>query len=200
MLSLRSWCLRHRAACPRLRLSAQPLSRMAIYALGDLEPDIDPTAYVHPDAVVIGDVRLGPQASVWPHAVLRGDGAPIIVGARTSVQDGSVFHVTPIHPTVVGAECVIGHLVHLEGCTIEDGSLVGSGAVVLHKAVVRSGALVGAGAPVSGGTEVPSGAMALGVPARIRPDAVDADSMIRVGMLSYVERGRHYRERLRRLD
>jgi carbonic anhydrase/acetyltransferase-like protein (isoleucine patch superfamily) len=170
-----------------------------IYALGELVPSIDETAYVHPDAVLIGDVRLGPEASVWPGAVLRADGAAITIGARTSVQDGSVLHVTPIHPTTVGEECVIGHLVHLEGCTIEDGSLVGSGAVVLHNAIVRSGGLVGAGAVVSGGVEVPSGAMALGVPARIRPDAVDPAS-IRVGMLSYVERGRHYRAQLRRVD
>jgi carbonic anhydrase/acetyltransferase-like protein (isoleucine patch superfamily) len=170
-----------------------------IYALGELVPSIDETAYVHPDAVVIGDVRLGPEASVWPGAVLRGDSAAITIGARTSVQDGSVLHVTPIHPTTVGEECVIGHLVHLEGCTIEDGSLVGSGAVVLHNAIVRSGGLVGAGAVVAGGVEVPSGAMALGVPAKIRPDSVDPAS-IRVGMLSYVERGRHYRAQLRRID
>jgi carbonic anhydrase/acetyltransferase-like protein (isoleucine patch superfamily) len=172
---------------------------VAVYALGELVPSIDDTAYVHPDAVVIGDVRLGPEASVWPGAVLRGDGAPITVGARTSVQDGSVLHVTPVHPTTVGAECVIGHLVHLEGCTVEDGSLVGSGAVVLHDAVVRSGALVGAGAVVSGGVEVPPGAMALGVPAKIRPDAVNP-ATIRMGMLSYVERGRLYRRQLRRID
>ena len=96
---------------------------MPIYALGDAEPQIDPTAYVHPDAVIIGDVRIGPEASVWPHAVLRGDGAPITVGARSSVQDGSVLHCTPIHPTTVGEECVIGHLVHLEGCIVGNGSL-----------------------------------------------------------------------------
>ena len=173
---------------------------MPIYALGSTEPTIDGTAYVHPDAVIIGNVHLGPQASVWPGAVLRGDGAPISVGARTSVQDGSVFHVTPVHPTTVGEECVIGHLVHLEGCTIEDGALVGSGAVVLHNAVVRTQALVGAGAVVSGGVEVPSRAMALGIPAKIRPDAVNPDTMIRMGMLSYVERGAYYREHLRRLD
>ena len=172
---------------------------MPIYALGDREPAIDPTAYVHPDAVIIGDVRLGPESSIWPGAVLRGDGAPITVGARTSIQDGSVLHVTPIHPTTVGAECVIGHLVHLEGCTVEDGSLVGSGAVVLHNAIVRTEALVGAGAVVSGGVEVPSRAMALGIPAKIRPDAVEPESMIRLGMLSYVERGAHYRAQLRRL-
>ena len=173
---------------------------MTIYALGDRTPTIDPTAYVHPDAVVIGDVRLGPESSIWPGAVLRGDGAPITIGARTSIQDGSVLHVTPIHPTTVGAECVVGHLVHLEGCTIEDGALVGSGSVVLHQAIVRTEALVGAGAVVSGGMEVPSRAMALGVPAKIRPDAVDPDTMIRLGMLSYVERAAQYRAELRRLD
>jgi carbonic anhydrase/acetyltransferase-like protein (isoleucine patch superfamily) len=170
-----------------------------IYALGDRRPTIDPTAYVHPDAVVIGDVRLGPESSIWPGAVLRGDGAPIVVGARSSIQDGSVLHVTPYHPTTVGAECVVGHLVHLEGCTIEDGSLVGSGAVVLHEAVVRAGALVGAGAVVAGGVEVPSRAMALGIPAKIRPGAVDPERMIRPGMLSYVERAADYRDNLRRL-
>jgi carbonic anhydrase/acetyltransferase-like protein (isoleucine patch superfamily) len=173
---------------------------MPIYALGDLVPTIDPEAFVHPDAVIIGDVRMGPEASVWPGAVLRGDSSPITIGARTSIQDGSVLHVTSELPTTVGAECVVGHIVHLEGCTIEDGALVGSGSVVLHQAVVRTGALVGAGAVVAGGTEVPSRAMALGIPARIRPDAVDPDSMIRSAMLNYVERAARYRRDLRRLD
>jgi carbonic anhydrase/acetyltransferase-like protein (isoleucine patch superfamily) len=173
---------------------------MPVYALGELVPTVDETAYVHPDAVLIGDVRVGAEASIWPGAVLRGDSTPITIGPRTSIQDGSVLHCTPDHPTTVGAECVVGHLVHLEGCTIEDGALVGSGAVVLHGAVVRSGGLVGAGAVVSGGTEVPSRAMALGVPATIRPDAVDPDRMIREPMLSYVERARQYRRALRRLD
>lgn len=173
---------------------------MAIYALGDLEPTIDPEAFVHPDAVLIGDVRLGAQASVWPSAVLRADSEPITVGARTSIQDGSVLHVAPGLPTTVGEDCVIGHLVHLEGCTIEDGCLVGSGAVVLHHAVVRSEGLVGAGALVPGGMEVPGRAQALGVPAKIRPDSVDPDLMIKLGAALYVERSGHYRAKLRRLD
>jgi carbonic anhydrase/acetyltransferase-like protein (isoleucine patch superfamily) len=171
-----------------------------IYALGDLEPRIHPDAYVHPDAVVIGDVVLGPESSVWPSAVLRGDSGTITVGARTSVQDGSVLHVAPTAPTTVGEDCVIGHLVHLEGCTIEDGVLVGSGAVVLHRAVVRTEALVGAGALVPGGMEVPSRAMALGVPAKVRPDSVDPDWMIKIGAAHYVERAARYRSDLRRLD
>ncbi len=173
---------------------------MAIYALGDREPQVDPTAFVHPDAVLIGDVRIGPESTVWAGAVLRGDGAPIIVGARTSIQDGTVIHCTPFHPTTVGDDCVIGHLVHLEGCTIEDRALVGSGSIVLHDCVVRSGALVGAGAVVSPRTDVPPGAKALGIPARIRPDSVDVEHEIDLPARSYVERGRQYRKELRRLD
>lgn len=173
---------------------------MPIYAIGDAVPDIDPTAYVHPDAVVIGHVTIGPEASVWPCAVLRGDAGGIVIGARTSVQDGTVVHTTPIHPTRVGAECVIGHNVHLEGCEIGDGSLVGSGAIVLNGAVVEPGALVAAGALVSGSMVVPRHAMALGVPATIRPDAVDPERQIVPGMLVYLERGRTYRANLRRID
>jgi carbonic anhydrase/acetyltransferase-like protein (isoleucine patch superfamily) len=171
-----------------------------IYALGDLEPQIDPTAYVHPDAVLIGDVVLGPDASVWPGTVLRGDNDRITVGARTSVQDGTVVHVAPGLPTTIGEACVIGHLAHMEGCTIEDGALVGSGAVVLHQAIVRREALVGANALVPNGMEVPSRAMALGVPAKLRPDSVVPELMIEPGMASYVERAARYRKELRRLD
>src|ERR687898_186359 len=155
---------------------------MPVYALGEMEPRVDPTAYVHPAAVLIGDVTIGAEASVWPGAVLRGDTSPITIGARTSVQDGSVVHVSHIHPTSVGADCVIGHLVHLEGCTIEDGALVGAGAVV------------------SPGTVVPSRARALGVPAKIRPDAVDPARVIAPGVASYLERSRLYRDQLRRID
>ncbi|MFZ6005182.1 MAG: gamma carbonic anhydrase family protein [Actinomycetota bacterium] len=173
---------------------------MPIYALGDAEPVIDPSAYVHPDAVVIGDVTIGAEASVWPCAVLRGDPGGIVVGARTSVQDGTVVHTTPLHPTRIGNECVIGHLVHLEGCDIGDGALVGSGAIVLNGAVVEAEALVGAGALVSGGMVVPSRALALGVPATIKPGAVQPESQIAIGMQVYLERGRTYRQQLRRID
>lgn len=172
---------------------------MAVYALGHQVPQIHPDAYVSPEAVVIGSVTVGAEASLWPGAVLRGDDGRIVIGARTSIQDGAVLHTTPHLPTVVGAECVVGHLAHLEGCTIHDGALVGSGSVVLHGAVVETGALVGAGAVVSGGTVVPSGAMALGIPAKIRPDAVTPE-MISLGMQSYVDRGHRYRAELRLID
>jgi carbonic anhydrase/acetyltransferase-like protein (isoleucine patch superfamily) len=173
---------------------------VAIYALGDVEPTIDPSAYVHPDAVVIGEVTLGAESSVWPSAVLRGDPGGIVIGARTSIQDGTVVHTTPMTPTRVGDECVIGHLVHLEGCTIGNGSLVGSGAIVLNGAVLEEECLVGAGALVPGNLTVPSRAMALGVPATLKLDAVRPDLHIRGGMEIYRERARIYLDGLRRID
>ena len=173
---------------------------MPIYALGDVEPTIDPTAYIHPDAVVIGEVTIGPESSVWPSAVLRGDPGGIFIGARTSIQDGTVVHTTPATPTRVGDECVIGHLVHLEGCTVGDGSLVGSGAIVLNGAVLEAECLVGAGALVPGSLTVPSRAMAIGVPATLKLDAVRPELHIQPGMQVYRERGRTYRQALRRID
>ena len=172
---------------------------MPVYALGDVEPRIDPEAFVHPDAVVIGDMTIGARASVWPCAVLRGDYGTILVGDETSVQDGAVLHAVPMFPTVVGDRCVVGHLAHLEGCTLEDESLVGSGAVVLHRAVIRTGATVGANGVVPNGVEVPPGALAIGVPVAIRPDRSDA-AMIRLSAAQYVENARRFASALRRLD
>ena len=172
---------------------------MAIYALGDQVPRIDPTAYIHPDAVIIGDVRIGPQASVWPAAVLRGDDGYIEVGARSSIQDGAVLHTTAEVPTVVGDECVVGHCVHLEGCRLHDRVLAGSNCTILVEAEIHSVALVGANALVPGGMVVPSGAMALGVPARLRPDTVDLE-MVMFGVRNYVQRAERFRRELRRLD
>ena len=150
---------------------------MALYALGDIEPQIDPDAFVHPDATIIGNVVVGAGSTIWPQAVLRGDQSRIVIGARTSVQDGAVLHCTRELETTVGDDCTIGHLAHLEGCVVEDGALVGTGSIVLHRAVIRTGALVGAGALVPGGMEVPGGAMALGVPAKVHLDRVRGDQI-----------------------
>jgi len=172
---------------------------MALYALGDLSPRIDPEAFVHPECTIIGNVVIGAGATIWPQTVLRGDQSRIVIGARTSVQDGAVIHCTRQHETVVGADCTIGHLAHLEGCTVEDGALVGTGSIVLHAAIVRSGALVGAGALVPGGMEVPAGAMALGVPAKLREGAVNP-LQITYPAQEYVRNCELYRRELRRLD
>ena len=172
---------------------------MPIYALGDLTPRIDPGAFVHPDAVIIGRVSIGPESTVWPSAVLRGDHGAIAVGARTSIQDGAIVHCTAELDTVIGDECTVGHLAHLEGCTIESGALVGSGATVLHGAVIGPGALVAAQALVSPGTVVPAGALARGVPARIVEDAADAD-LLRHAVDTYVRNAHWYAGQMRRLD
>jgi carbonic anhydrase/acetyltransferase-like protein (isoleucine patch superfamily) len=171
---------------------------MAIYALGDRVPTIDPSAYVHPDASVIGMVEIGEEATVWAGAVLRGDYGRIVVGARTSVQDGTVVHATHELPTLIGADCVIGHNVHLEGCTIEPSSLVGSGSIVLHRCRVGPNALVGANAVVTNGTVVPPHAMALGIPATIKEDATVGNFQAAVAL--YVSNGKRYKQELRRLD
>ena len=171
---------------------------MPIYALGDRAPTIHPDAFVHPDAVVIGDVRIGAESSVWPGAVLRGDYGTIMVGERTSIQDGTVVHAVSEFPTVIGSDCVIGHIVHLEGCVIHDGALVGSGSVVLHHAHVHTGATVAAGAVVRNRMDVPEGALAVGVPAAIKLGLSDPESIDAAAQL-YVDNAKRYKLELRAL-
>jgi len=175
------------------------LQAMALYALGDIVPRIDSEAFVHPDCTIIGNVVIGAGSTIWPQAVLRGDQSAIVIGARTSVQDGAVVHCTRELETVIGDDCTVGHLAHLEGCTIESGALVGTGSIVLHRAIVRTGALVGACALVPGGMEVPAGAMALGVPAKLRDGAVRPDQITHPAN-EYTRNWARYRAELRRLD
>lgn len=171
---------------------------MPLYALGDRTPDIAATAFVHPDAVIIGDVRIGPESSVWPGAVLRGDHGTIVVGAQTSIQDGTIVHCTADLDTVVGDRCVVGHNAHLEGCVVHDDSLIGSGSVVLHRVEVGPHGLVGAGAVVSPGTLIPPCARALGVPARITEGAVKPGDFAS-SVATYVRNAHWYNADLRRL-
>ena len=172
---------------------------MAIYAIGDRVPEIDEAAFVHPDATVIGHVVLGPGASVWPQAVIRGDYGSVTVGPDSNVQDGAVLHATSDLDTVIGDHVVIGHLAHLEGCTVEDRALIGVGSAVLHRAVVSAGATVGAGAVVTNGMVVPARALAVGVPATIKADRSDPDLIAAMATL-YVHNAGRYKTALRRLD
>ena len=172
---------------------------MPIYALGEFEPEIDSSAYIHSEAVIIGNVVIGPESSVWPHAVLRGDDGIIKVGARSSVQDNAVIHCIPDVVTTVGDDVTLGHLCHLEGCLIEDEALVGVGAVVLHNAVVGRGSIVGANAVVRNGQKIPPLSMALGVPAQVREGVVKEGTNM-LNALSYKARGPNYTKNLRRVD
>jgi carbonic anhydrase/acetyltransferase-like protein (isoleucine patch superfamily) len=171
---------------------------MPIYELDGVAPRIDPDAFVHPEAVVIGNVTIGPDSSVWPTAVLRGDFGEITIGSGSSVQDGTVIHAGPGFPTVIGNGCVIGHLTHLEGCILEDDALAGSCCVVLHHAVIGQGATVGANAVVPNNMVVPPGALALGVPAKIREGASDVP-LIKLSAAEYVGNAKRYRATLRQV-
>jgi carbonic anhydrase/acetyltransferase-like protein (isoleucine patch superfamily) len=171
---------------------------VSIYALDDDEPQIDDLAYVAPDAVIIGRVTIGPQASVWPGAVLRGDHGYITVGARTSVQDGTVVHCTAQWPTIIGDDCVVGHNAHLEGCVVEPGCLIGSGSVTLNRVVVGRGSVVAAGAVLAEGFIVPPGSLVAGVPATVKRSNVDT-SRTEDAVQTYLATARHHRTGLRRL-
>jgi carbonic anhydrase/acetyltransferase-like protein (isoleucine patch superfamily) len=170
---------------------------MAVYALGDLVPSIDPAAYVSEHAVIIGDVTVGARSTVWPGAVLRGDFGPIVIGGTTSIQDNVVIHAAD-EPTIIGSRCTIGHLAHLEGCRVEDDCLIGASSVVLTGARVGRGSMVAAGALVPGSLTVPAWSRAVGVPARITPD-IYAEDRLPGRAEVYAENGVHHASALRRL-
>ena len=133
-----------------------------------VSPTIDPTAWVHPSAVVIGDVVIGPRATVWPTAVLRGDMNPIRIGADTTLQDGVIVHTTDdLSVVTVGDRVTVGHRAILHGCIVEDDCLVGMGSIVLDNAVIGAGSLVAAGALVAGRAQIPPGSLVMGNPGRV---------------------------------
>lgn len=169
---------------------------MSLWALGDLAPRVDPEAWVHPAAQLIGDVVVAAGASIWPGAVLRADFGRIEVGEGSSVQDNSVLHPGSRMPTEIGRECIVGHAVHLEGALVEDAVLIGSGSILLNGARVRTGASVAAGALLVPNTEVPAGCRAQGVPATLFERAADPDQ-VRAGAARYRELARRYRSELR---
>ena len=140
-------------------------------ALPSGSPLVASSAWVAPDANLVGPVRLGDEASVWFGATLRADGDRIDVGARSNIQDGVVLHTDPGHPLEVGRDVSVGHRAVLHGWTVGDGVLVGVGAIVLNGARIGAGALVAAGAVVLEGTVVPPGSVVVGVPGRVREGA-----------------------------
>ena len=141
-----------------------------LYALDDLLPDVDDSAWLAPGCHVLGRVALAARVSIWFGAVLRGDNEPIVVGEGTNIQENAVLHTDMGAPLTVGANCTVGHKAMLHGCTIGDGSLIGMGATVLNCARIGRNCLIGAGALVTEGKEIPDGSLVMGVPARvIRP-------------------------------
>jgi gamma-carbonic anhydrase len=159
------------------------------------EPRIDATAFVHATAVIIGEVSIGPESSIWPCTTLRGDDGPITIGVQTSIQDASVVHNTEgLSVTVVGDRVTVGHGAILHGCTIESDCLIGMGAIVLDNAHIETGCLIGAGTLVPVGRRVPAGSVAYGNPMRIvRACTEDDRRFIAHAVDEYVKRTRQYR-------
>jgi len=156
-------------------------------------PKVHPSCYVAPNATLIGDVKMEEESSVWPGAVVRGDLNRIVVGARTSIQDNCVIHVTTRNPTIVGDDVIIGHRAVVHACTVGNHVLIGMGAIILEAAVVEDWAIVGAGAVVTEGTRVPSETLFAGVPAKaikgLEPQHRD---LIKHGAEEYVRLSRKY--------
>jgi carbonic anhydrase/acetyltransferase-like protein (isoleucine patch superfamily) len=154
---------------------------------------IDPSAYVAPGAVVLGDVTLGVDSSVWYNSVIRGDMAPISIGNETNIQDLSMLHVDEGLPCVVGNRVGVGHRAILHGCTVEDECLIGMGSVLLNRVRVGTGSVVGAGSLITEGTQVPSNSVVLGVPARVVRGVDDKlRERIRQTWEHYVEQARRH--------
>ena len=172
-----------------------------IHAFDGHSPLIHNEAFVHPDATIIGHAIVGARASIWPTTVLRADmKGRIVIGDDTSIQDGSVVHLTQdFSETVVGARCTVGHRVILHGCIVEDECLIGMGAILLDNARIGTGSLVGAGALVTQGMIVPPHSLVLGSPAKVvRPLKDKERAMIDNGWRTYVEYSRKYIQELAR--
>ena len=171
---------------------------MPLYAIGDVTPQLSEGAWAAPSADLIGDVRLGPRASVWFGAVIRADNTPIVIGEESNIQDGAIGHSDPGFPLTIGARVTVGHQAILHGCTIADDCLVGMGARILNGAVLESECLVGAGALITEGKRFESGSLIVGSPARVVRKLTEQERhALRVSAAHYAEKAARYAAGLR---
>ena len=174
---------------------------MATYELDGVAPSVPASAWIADSAQVMGDVKLGEDASVWFGVVVRGDTDVITIGAGTNIQDASVLHADRGMPLTIGANVTVGHQFMLHGCTIGDESLIGIGAIVLNGAKIGKNCLVGAGSLVTEGKEFPDGCMILGSPAKavrqLSPEQIEG---LRQSARHYVENARRFKSGLRKID
>lgn len=178
---------------------------MTVLTFGGATPHVDATAFVAPGARLIGDVAIGPEASIWYNCVLRGDVHFIRIGARTNIQDGTVIHVDSPQgdgdagrPTIIGDDVLIGHMAMVHGCTLHDRAFVGLGAIVMDGGIVESDAMLAAGAMLTPGKRIPAGQLWAGRPARHVRDLSAADlAGMRAGVAHYVALARRHAEALR---
>ena len=156
-----------------------------------ITPDVHASVFVAPGAMIIGDVTIGQESSIWFNSVLRGDLEPIRIGCRTNVQDGSVIHTDKAFPCMIGDDITIGHGAILHGCTIGNEALIGMGAILLTGAVIGERAIVAAGALIREGQDIPPGSLAVGVPAKVLREVTESElERARHGKDDYVVRGK----------
>jgi len=172
-----------------------------LYEIGGQRPSIAEDAWVAPSADLIGDVHLGALASVWFGAVIRADNTPILIGARTNIQEGAMCHSDPGAPLTIGEDVTVGHHAILHGCTIGNATLIGMGATILNRAVIGENCLVGAGALVTEGKVFPAGSLIVGSPARaVRPLDDMQKAMLKASAALYAAKQREYARDLKRVD
>lgn len=176
---------------------------MPLYALGEHAPTLpdDDRYWVAPDAHVMGRVQIGPDVGIWFGATLRGDNEPIVLGARTNIQEGTIVHTDPGKPVQIGEGCTIGHGAIIHGCTIGNNSLIGMGATVLNGAVIGHNCLVGANALVTEGKVFPDNSLIVGSPARV-VRTLDEEQIagLRKSAEGYVRNWKRFKAELRRID
>ena len=174
---------------------------MPLFQLGQDRPQVHPSVFVAPGAIVVGKVELHENSSVWFNVSLRGDNDLIVLGKDSNIQEGSVLHTDTGHPLTIGKRVTVGHQAMLHGCTIGDESLIGMQAIVLNGAQVGSHCIIGAGALVTGNTVIPEGSMVLGSPAKVvRPLKPEEIEMIRQAAAGYVDRAKLFKTELIALD
>ena len=162
-----------------------------------MSPKIHPSVFIAPGTMIIGDVTIDEESSVWFNCVLRGDLDRIEVGSRTNIQDSAVVHLDKGFPCIIGDDVTVGHGAIVHGCTIGNGALIGIGAIILSGAKIGEGAMVAAGALVREGQDIPPKTLAVGLPAQIRRDLTEVDlERMRLGKEDYVSRGQIMRTAL----
>lgn len=171
---------------------------MAIYTLGERQPSLGRDAWVAPNATVIGDVRLGDNASIWWNAVLRADNETITIGAESNIQDGSVLHADEGVPLTLGARVTVGHMVMLHGCSIGDETLIGIKSVILNKAVIGRHCIIGANSLIPEGKVIPERSLVMGSPGKVVRQLTDDEvARLKLAAQGYVDNARRYRALLK---
>lgn len=171
------------------------------YSIGNIYPNIHPSSYIAPGAIVIGNVELQENSSVWFNAVLRGDNDKITIGKGSNIQDGTIVHSDEGYPTTIHENVTVGHNVILHGCTIMEGALIGMGSTILNGAVIGKGSLVAAGSLVREGMTIEPGMLVAGVPAKAIRQLTENDmERIKSGAFHYVENGKKFRAELKEVD